>query len=71
MCSWKGDCDYFDVVVDGKINASEAWVYNAPKSAAATIKGYVAFWKGVEIKDGEHANAMNSSSDSALVTGRG
>ena len=58
VCSWKGDCNYFDVVVDGKTNASAAWVYNAPKAAAAPIKGYVAFWKGVEIKGGEHAKAM-------------
>ena len=58
MCPWKGDCNYFDVVVDGKTNANAAWVYNAPKAAAAPIKGYLAFWKGVEVKGGEHAKAM-------------
>ena len=58
VCSWKGDCNYFDVVVDGKTNASAAWVYNAPKAAAASIKGYVAFWKGVEIKGREYAKAV-------------
>ena len=58
VCSWKGDCNYFDVVVDSKTNANAAWVYNAPKAAATPIKGYVAFWKGVEVKGGEHAKAM-------------
>ena len=58
VCPWKGDCNYFDVVVDGKTNASAAWVYHAPKAAAAPIKDYVAFWKGVEIKGGEYAKAM-------------
>ncbi len=58
VCSWKGDCNYFDVVVDGKTNATAAWVYNNPKAAAAAIKGYVAFWKGVEVKGGEHAKPM-------------
>ena len=58
VCSWKGDCNYFSLTVDGKTNADAAWVYHAPKSAAAAIKDYVAFWKGVEIKGGEHANKM-------------
>jgi uncharacterized protein (DUF427 family) len=58
VCSWKGNANYFDVVVDGKTNANAAWVYNDPKSAAAPIKGYVAFWKGVEVKGGESAKPM-------------
>ena len=58
VCSWKGDCNYFDVVVDGKTNANAAWVYNAPKAAAAPITGYVAFWNGVDVKGGEHATVM-------------
>ncbi len=50
VCSWKGDANYYDVIVDGKTNANAAWVYQNPKSAASEIKGYVAFWKGVEVK---------------------
>ena len=50
VCSWKGDCSYFDVVVDGKVNADAAWVYKDPKSAADNIRGHVAFWRGVEVK---------------------
>jgi uncharacterized protein (DUF427 family) len=50
ICPWKGTANYMDVVVDGKTNANAMWVYHDPKSAAADIKGYVAFWKGVEVK---------------------
>lgn len=49
VCPWKGTASYFDVVVDGKVNQNAAWYYPEPKQAAANIKGYVAFWKGVEV----------------------
>lgn len=49
LCSWKGTAEYYDVVVDGKVNANAAWYYAQPKSAANNIAGYVAFWKGVEV----------------------
>jgi uncharacterized protein (DUF427 family) len=52
MCPWKGTANYFDVVVGGKTNANAAWIYKAPKEAAANIAGRVAFWKGVEVKGG-------------------
>ncbi len=58
VCPWKGDASYFNIEVDGRINANAAWVYNAPKPAAAAIKGYVAFWKGVEVNGGEFAKPM-------------
>lgn len=48
-CPWKGTASYFDLVVNGKENQTAAWVYRDPKEAAANIKEYVAFWKGVEI----------------------
>jgi uncharacterized protein (DUF427 family) len=49
-CGWKGLCNYYDVVVDGKVNSEAAWYYADPKPQAANIKGFVAFWKGVEVK---------------------
>jgi uncharacterized protein (DUF427 family) len=58
VCSWKGDANYFDVVVNGETNANAAWVYKDPKSAAAPIKGYVAFWKGVEVMGAEFAKKV-------------
>jgi len=48
-CPWKGTASYFDVVVAGQTNPGAAWYYPEPKSAAADIKDYVAFWKGVSV----------------------
>ncbi|NYE25019.1 DUF427 domain-containing protein [Pigmentiphaga litoralis] len=50
VCPWKGTASYYDVVVDGKVNANAAWYYPTPKSAAAEIKDRVAFWKGVQVQ---------------------
>lgn len=58
VCSWKGTASYYDVVVDDQTNANAAWVYNDPKTAAAPIAGYVAFWKGVDIAGSEMAKPM-------------
>jgi uncharacterized protein (DUF427 family) len=49
-CSWKGEADYYDVVVDGEVNANAAWYYPQPKEAAKHISGYVAFWRGVAVE---------------------
>lgn len=49
-CGWKGTASYYDVVVDEVVNADAAWYYPQPKEAATKIVGYVAFWKGVEVK---------------------
>jgi len=48
-CPWKGEAHYYDVVVDDETNRNAAWYYPDPKSAAAEIKGHVAFWRGVEV----------------------
>lgn len=50
-CGWKGTAHYYDIVIDGARNADAAWTYPAPKEAAREIAGYVAFWKGVEIRE--------------------
>ncbi len=50
-CSWKGLASYYDVVVAGDRKADAAWFYPDPKEAAAEIKDYVAFWKGVEVTE--------------------
>ena len=49
-CGWKGEAHYYDVVVDGQVNSNAAWFYPDPKSAAAEIKGRVAFWRGVTVR---------------------
>lgn len=49
VCHWKGDASYYDVVVDGDVNAGAAWYYPDPKPAASEIRDYVAFWRGVRV----------------------
>ena len=51
VCEWKGAASYYDVVVDGQVNADAAWFYPATKPEADSIRGYVAFWKGVSVAD--------------------
>ncbi|AMR34459.1 hypothetical protein A0256_07315 [Mucilaginibacter sp. PAMC 26640] len=48
-CPWKGLASYYTVEVDGKQNPDAAWYYPEPKSAAANIANYIAFWKGVKV----------------------
>jgi uncharacterized protein (DUF427 family) len=50
-CFWKGRASYYDVVVDGEVNANAAWYYPQPKETAKQIADYVAFWKGVVVKE--------------------
>ena len=50
VCSWKGTASYKTVVVDGERNPDAAWYYPDPKPAADEIRGWYAFWKGVEVK---------------------
>ncbi len=50
ICPWKGVASYYSVEVDGQVNRDAAWYYPDPKPAAANIKGYVAFWRGVKVE---------------------
>ena len=48
-CPWKGQASYYDLVVGGETNKDAAWYYPEPKEAAAQIRNYVAFWRGVTV----------------------
>lgn len=48
-CPWKGDANYYDVVVGNQTNESAAWYYADPKPKAAEITGRIAFWRGVQV----------------------
>jgi uncharacterized protein (DUF427 family) len=50
ICPWKGEASYYTLVVNGQENKDAAWYYPDPKPAAANIRGYVAFWKGVKVE---------------------
>ncbi len=49
-CHWKGECNYYDVVVGDDVNKDAAWHYDNPKPRAENITGYVAFWRGVNVE---------------------
>lgn len=49
VCHWKGTASYYDVTVDGKTNKDAAWYYPETSVMAEKIKGYIAFWRGVEV----------------------
>jgi uncharacterized protein (DUF427 family) len=49
-CPWKGLASYYDVVVGAETNRDAAWYYPEPKDAAKSIRGRIAFWKGVEVR---------------------
>ena len=51
ICPWKGEASYYTLEVDGSENKDAAWFYPTPSELAKKIKDYVAFWKGVEIRD--------------------
>ena len=50
VCPWKGTASYYTLAVDGLENADAAWYYPDPKPAAADIKDYIAFWRGVAVE---------------------
>jgi len=55
-CPWKGDCQYFTVVVDGQSYPDRAWSYPEPIPASFERVGkdysnYVAFWKEVTVSE--------------------
>lgn len=49
VCPWKGEANYYDIVVGDNVNKDGAWYYPDPKTEAAEIKDHVAFWRGVKV----------------------
>ncbi len=50
-CPWKGEASYYSIEVNNERNKDAAWFYTSPRPAATNIKDYIAFWRGVEIKE--------------------
>ncbi len=55
-CPWKGDCQYYNVTVDGKTSDDAMFGYpNAKDSAIDRVKhdfrNHVAFWQDVKVTD--------------------
>jgi uncharacterized protein (DUF427 family) len=49
VCGWKGTAHYYTLHVAGTENADAAWYYPDPTPRAETIRGRIAFWKGVTV----------------------
>lgn len=43
-CPYKGECNYFSLVVDGKRADASVWTYEAPFPAVSQIREYLAFY---------------------------
>jgi uncharacterized protein (DUF427 family) len=50
-CLWKGVARYYHLRVGDKSNPDAAWYYPEPKEAAKSIKGHIAFWRGVKVTE--------------------
>lgn len=50
VCPWKGTASYYHLEVKGVRNTDAAWYYPECRPLAKKIEGYIAFWKGVEVK---------------------
>ena len=49
-CAWKGQASYYSLLVEGELNPEAAWYYADPKPEAESLRGRVAFWKGVKVE---------------------
>lgn len=66
QCFWKGEANYYNVVVDGQSNPDAAWYYHKPMESAfektkKDFTDYVAFWRGVEVTDQVHDKDLSTS----------
>lgn len=50
-CPWKGQASYYTLKVGDKENIDAAWFYPEPLEAAEAIRGRIAFWRGVDVKE--------------------
>ncbi len=55
-CYWKGEASYKTVRAGGKVLEDAAWYYPKPDPEAISkvgkdFSGYLAFWRGVSVRD--------------------
>jgi len=51
ICPWKGKAWYYTIEVGSDRNTDAAWYYPKTKKTADNIRGRVAFWKGVTVRE--------------------
>jgi uncharacterized protein (DUF427 family) len=47
----KGQARYMNLLIDGQDNPDAAWYYPDPSPIARKLRGYVGFWRGVEVEE--------------------
>lgn len=52
LCPWKGMASYWTVEAGEATAEHGAWTYRRPSPFARRIRGRVAFWNGVEVREG-------------------
>ena len=67
VCHWKGTANYYDIVVDDKLNPAAVWQYRNPSAAAAGIEGHVAFGGGVKVQRTPTERDDPATSEQSLV----
>jgi uncharacterized protein (DUF427 family) len=61
FCEWKGEANYYDIVVGDRVVARAAWTYHHPAPAFAAIIDYIAIYPGKMDEcsvDGERVQAQ-------------
>lgn len=53
LCPWKGVASYYTVEVDGQRDVNAAWTYRHPLPLARRVKGRVAFWGDVTVREAD------------------
>lgn len=67
VCYWKGTASYYTLEVDGRTNRDAAWYYPAPSLAASEIKGHIAFWKGVRVREAGKSEPVDETPARGLL----
>ena len=44
FCPYKGDCAYYNILINGRRSINAVWTYEAPFPAVAEIRGHLAFY---------------------------
>lgn len=47
----KGSALYYDLVAHNKHVKGAAWYYPTPKKGSTQLKGFIGFWRGIELKE--------------------
>jgi uncharacterized protein (DUF427 family) len=47
----KGQARYMNLLIEGQDNPDAAWYYPDPSPVARKLRGYVGFWRGVEVEE--------------------